>query len=231
MVELQAVTVSYGSRLALRELSLQVAEGGSLALWGPNGAGKSTTLHALLGLVPYRGRILVGGRDVAREGLAARRLMGWAPQDLAPADMTVDRTVRFMADVREARVGSVAEFLRPFGLAETAGQDLAALSGGQRKRLSVALALLGDPKVLLLDEPTAGLDPQGRTEMLDLLQGLRRQGKGLIMATHRLGDVLRLADQVAMLEGGGLKRLVPARELAARRAWTPLKGGRACAGS
>jgi ABC-type multidrug transport system ATPase subunit len=230
VVELQAVTVAFGPRLALRELTLTVAPGGSLALWGPNGAGKSTTFHAMLGLVPYQGQIRIGGLDAAREGAAARRLIGWAPQDLAPADLSVARTVSFMADVREAKVASVAEFLAPFGLEGATGQTVAALSGGQRKRLSVALALLGNPQVLLLDEPTAGLDPQGREEMLAILQGLRRQGKTLLMATHRISDVFRLADDVALMADGSLQRLVGAARMARRRVRASIKGGRRCAG-
>jgi ABC-type multidrug transport system ATPase subunit len=240
MVELQEVTVRFGPRLALRELSLNVPAGGSLALWGPNGAGKSTTFNTILNLVPYKGRILIDGRDAAREGASVRRLIGWAPQELAPADLTVARTVTFMADVREAKVPSVAEYLEPFGLTDTVGQTVAALSGGQRKRLSLALALLGDPAVLLLDEPTANLDPEGRHEMIRLLLGLRRQGKTLIMASHRLGDVLRLCDEVAMLADGCLRRLVGAPALVRRRLArrptgvgrfrAPGRGGQACAG-
>lgn len=229
MVELQGLSVSFGPRPALRELSLQVPAGGSLALWGPNGAGKSTTFHAMLGVVPYKGTVRVGGRDGAKDGLAVRKLIGWAPQDLAPADLTVFATVRFMADVRAARLAAVAEFLRPFGLAETAAQPVSALSGGQRKRLSVALATLGDPKVLLLDEPTAGLDPQAREEMLALLQELRMQGKTLMLSTHRWADVLHLADQVAVLDGGELRRIGP--PLRVLRPRLSLKGGRRCAGA
>jgi ABC-type multidrug transport system ATPase subunit len=227
MVEFDGVTVTYGSRQALRSLSLKVEQGGSLALWGPNGAGKSTTFHAMLNLVPYQGQIRIKGLDAAKEGALVRRFIGWAPQDLAPAELTVSRTVSFMADVREARVENLADFLRPFGLEEAAGQQVAALSGGQRKRLSVALALLGKPQVLLLDEPTAGLDPQGREEMLTILQGLRRQGMTLLMATHRLGDVLRLADQVAVLSSGELRRVAPAAQMMRRRLRP--KGGPACA--
>ena len=210
MVSLEQVSVSYGSRLALRELSLTVPQGGSLALWGPNGAGKSTAFHATLGLVPYRGRITIGGVDASRRGVAARRLIGWAPQDLAPTDMTVGRTLAFMTDVREARIGSALDYLVSFGLADTTALPVAALSGGQRKRLSLALALVADPPVLLLDEPTANVDPEARQHMLRLLQGLRRQGKTLIMASHRLGDVIRLADHVAHMADGMLHRLVPA---------------------
>lgn len=231
MVEFSAVTVAFGARLALQELSLTVPDGGSLALWGPNGAGKSTALHALLGLVPYRGRITVCGRDAAKDGAAARRLVGWAPQDLAPAELTVARTVSFMADVRGAGRVVPSSVLRPFGLEATADQPVAALSGGQRKRLSVALALLGNPQVLLLDEPTAGLDPQAREEMLALLQGLRRQGITLIMATHRIGDVLRLADQVAVLNGGQLRRLAPAADMQRRKVRASLRGVQTCAGA
>lgn len=231
MVEFDAVTVTFGHRQALRELSLVVPSGGGMALWGHNGAGKSTALHALLGLVPYQGRIRLFGRDAAKEGPALRRLVGWAPQDLAPAEQTVARTVTFMADLRATKVPSVAEFLRPFGLEESLRQPVTALSGGQRKRLSVALALLGNPDLLLLDEPTAGLDPQGREQMVQLLQGLRRQGKTLLMATHRVEDVLRLADQVAVLEAGVLRRVGPAASLQRRRLRATVKGGgTACAG-
>lgn len=231
MVEFDAVTVTFGHRQALRELSLTVPPGSGVALWGQNGAGKSTALHALLGLVPYRGRIRLAGRDAAAEGATLRRLVGWAPQDLAPAEQSVARTFAFMADLRGAAVGSAAEFLEPFGLQDSLRQPVTALSGGQRKRLSVALALLGNPDLLLLDEPTAGLDPAGREQMLQLLQGLRRQGKTLIMATHRVADVLRLADQVAVLEAGVLRRVGSATSLLRRQVRARVRGGSACAGA
>ncbi|HEY3365357.1 MAG TPA: ABC transporter ATP-binding protein [Symbiobacteriaceae bacterium] len=192
----------------MQDLSLAVPAGQSLALWGPNGAGKSTTFHAMLGLVPYQGTIRIFGEDA--RSVKARRMVGWAPQDLAPPDMTVGRAVRFLAELREAPVASVGAFLEPFGLAAETALPVAALSGGQRKRLSLALALLGDPQVLLLDEPTANLDPAGRTQMLDLLSGLRARGKTLFLASHRLGDVRRLCDQVALLCDGVVNRVCAA---------------------
>jgi len=221
MVSLEQVSVAYGSRLALKEFSLSVPRGGSVALWGPNGAGKSTAFNAILGLVPYRGRIAVGGLDTARSGVSVRRLVGWAPQDLAPTDMTVARTLSFMMDVREVRKSPAAQYLAPFGLEDAAPLPVAALSGGQRKRLSLALALLGDPPVLLLDEPTANVDPEARQHMLHLLRGLRQQGKTLIMASHRLGDVIRLSDKIAYLTDGVLQRLVPAAGVVRRTRMAP----------
>lgn len=218
MVDLQTVTVSFRPRFVLQELTLSVPQGGSLALWGPNGAGKSTTFHAILDQVPYTGRIFVAGKDARRNGAAVRRLIGWAPQDLAPSDLTVARTLRFTADLRKAITPSIVDYLRPFGLETASDTPVGALSGGQRKRLSIALALLGDPPVLLLDEPTANLDPAARQEVVQLLRGLRQRGKTLLLSSHRLGDVLRLADQVAILAEGQLSRVIPAARMVQRRA-------------
>lgn len=208
MVELHQVTVSFRPRFVLQALSLSVPAGGSLALWGSNGAGKSTAFHAILDLLPYTGTITVGGCNARTEGTKVRRMIGWAPQDLAPSELTVAATVQFMADLKEAPVSDVAAYLSPFGLEGATATAVGSLSGGQRKRLSLALALLGDPPVLLLDEPTANLDPSARADLLRLLEEQRGRGKTLIMASHRLGDVARLADQVAVLEDGKVLRTV-----------------------
>lgn len=234
MVVLQGVTVTFGRRRALNDLSLTVPAGGSLALWGPNGAGKSTALHAILGLVPFAGQIQVGGRDVRRLGVAARQIVGWVPQDMPPLDMSVGQAVGFVAQLRQVSIPSPQNYLSPFGLVDAVGQPMAALSGGQRQRLSLALALLGDPQVLLLDEPTASLDPAGRRDILSLLGRLRRQGKTLLLATHRPGDVARLADRVAVLADGRLQHIMPAARLVRGPQMPPArwlrKGGFKCAG-
>ncbi len=218
MVELQEVTVSFRPRFVLKALSLSVPDGGSLALWGSNGAGKSTTFHAILDLIPYTGSIRIRGLDAHRDGAAVRKLIGWAPQDLAASDLSVERTVRFMAQIRQTPMTDVAAFLAPFGLETSRVTPVANLSGGQRKRLSLALATLGDPPVMLLDEPTANLDPAARQDVLRLLEGMRAKGKTLLLASHRLGDVARLADQVAVLEDGGLIRTTTAAGMVRRSA-------------
>lgn len=209
MIELTNVTVKFGRRQALDGFSLEVPEGASIALWGPNGAGKSTALHAILGLVPYTGRIRVDGHNGGPGGLAARKRIGWVPQQFS-LDMTVSEAIQFLAALRQIPTPSVESVLDPVGLHGIADQSIASLSGGQKQRLSLALSLLGDPPVLLLDEPTASLDRAGREQIISWLLQLRRQGKTMLFASHRPDEIRRLADIVAILDTGRLETMVPA---------------------
>jgi nitrous oxidase accessory protein len=203
----RGLTKRFGDVRAVDGLSFALAAGESLALWGPNGSGKTTTLRCLLGLMPYEGSVEVSGREVRRDGKQVRRLIGFVPQELAfHDDLTVEETMRFYARLKKVDAAVIPGLLERLGLAEQASKQVRHLSGGTKQRLALALALLADPPVLILDEPTASLDARARSAFLVLLQELKAAGKTLVFASHRIGDVLQLADRVLVLEGGRLER-------------------------
>lgn len=210
-IVVQAVSKRYRQTVALDQISLTTTPGQAIALWGENGAGKTTLLKAILGLIEFEGQISVGGYDVQRNGKAARRQIGYVPQEIAFNDWTVQAILTFFAALKDAPAGRIPALLDQLGLNEHATKLVTALSGGLRQRLALAIALLSDPPILLLDEPTANLDAKGRRDYLTLLVGLRQAGKSIIFASHRLEEVELLADQVLLLERGRLEQtLTPA---------------------
>lgn len=200
------VTKRYGEVAALRDLSFDVPPGHALALWGPNGAGKTTILRCLLGLARYEGTIRVAGHDPLRAGRAMRRALGYVPQDLPVAPVTVGEQTAFIAQLKRAPLDHALAQLRRLGLGDQTGKAVGALSGGMKQRLALALALIGSPSVLLLDEPTASLDARGQAELLDLLATLKRGGMTIVISSHRPDDVLAVADRVLMIQGGVLQQ-------------------------
>ena len=200
------VTKHYGNVAALAGIGFEVAPGEAVALWGPNGAGKTTILRCLLGLARYTGEIRVLGWDPQREGRQVRATIGYVPQDLPVSPMTAGEFVSFIASLKRVPVAQALERLDQLGIGDQADKRVGALSGGMRQRLSLALALIGSPGILLLDEPTANLDARGRAELLDLLLGLKRDGMTLVFSSHRPDDVLALADRILMIERGLLRQ-------------------------
>jgi ABC-type multidrug transport system ATPase subunit len=198
------VTKRYGSVKALDDVTFEIGASESVALWGPNGAGKTTILRCLLGLARYSGDISVNGVDPAREGARARQDVGYVPQDLPVAPMTVDEVTAYVARLKRAPLEDAEARLDQLGIGEHGGKMVGALSGGMKQRLALALALIGDPAVLFLDEPTANLDARGRADLLQLLKRLKQEGKTLIFSSHRPEDILALSDRVLLLEGGRL---------------------------
>ncbi len=217
MINLESVGKRYGRMIALDDVTLHIPAGRSVALWGHNGAGKSTTLKCILGLVRYTGRIQVDGVDVRRNPRAVRSRMGYVPQDLAYYDMTVGATLRFFATLKGVGRDQALTALESVGLEGETGKQVGALSGGMRQRLSLALALLADPPVLLLDEPTANLDEQARAELVDLLNRCRSSGKTLLFASHRPEEVAALADEVVILDQGRVAARLGVQEFVRRQ--------------
>ncbi|MCO5172491.1 MAG: nitrous oxide reductase family maturation protein NosD [Planctomycetes bacterium] len=216
VVNLEAVTKRFGQAVALDGLTLTVRQGEALAFWGANGAGKTTALRCLLGVIPFQGRVTLAGHDVRRAGKAARRLVGFVPQELTfHDDLTVRESLAFYARLKRVPAGDDGLLAR-LGLAEHAHKAVRELSGGLKQRLAVALALLGDPPLLVLDEPTANLDAPARASLVALLAELKAAGKTLVFTSHRLEEVLALADRVVLLEGGRLAADVPPRDLGER---------------
>lgn len=203
MIHVSDLRVRFGRSTVVDGVSFDVPVGGSLALWGDNGAGKTTIIRAVLGQVPYRGSITVGGHDARRDGRAARALLGYVPQRLALYDeLSAIGLLRFVADLRKAPKDEPAARLERVGLTDHAKKAVGALSGGMRQRLALAAALIGDPPLLILDEPTASLDAHARADVLKLLADLRASGKTLLVTSHRLGEVRAVADRAIVLELG-----------------------------
>jgi ABC-type multidrug transport system ATPase subunit len=211
-ITVRNVTKLYGSWKALDDVSFDVAQGESLAMWGPNGAGKTTIMRCLLGIARFRGEVRIGGHDPVRDGRTARQLIGFVPQELPVSPMTVAEMARFVATLKGRPAGAEDEPLSLLGLADQGEKAVSALSGGMRQRLALALALIGSPRVLLLDEPTANLDSRGRAELLDLLKRLQSQGLTIVVSSHRPEDVISMADRVLMIDAGRVQSLLPVSE-------------------
>jgi ABC-2 type transport system ATP-binding protein len=208
MLQLDNVRKQYGALVAVDGLSLAVARGEVLGLLGPNGAGKSTTVSLAVGLLaPDQGRVRVAGRD-PREADVRRRL-GVAPQALALYDMLSGvENLRFFATMyglsgarRAERVAWALDFV---GLADRAGDRVAGYSGGMKRRLNLAAALMHDPELVLLDEPTVGVDPQSRHQIFENILTLKRLGRTVIYTTHYMEEAERLCDRVAVIDRGKL---------------------------
>jgi ABC-type multidrug transport system ATPase subunit len=205
-IELKRVVKRFGPITAVDGLDLEVPAGTCLGLLGPNGAGKSTTMRLLTAqAIADDGELRVLGHSLPDEAKEVRALMGVVPQlDNLDIDVTVEDNLRVFARLyRVADVASAVE--RALALARLGGRRadaVDALSGGMRRRLLLARGLVHDPQLLLLDEPTVGLDPQIRTELWALIDNLRNAGKTILMSTHYIEEAERLADEVALMAHG-----------------------------
>jgi lipooligosaccharide transport system ATP-binding protein len=219
-IELRGAVKRFGPITAVDGLDLEVPEGICLGLLGPNGAGKSTTMRLLTGqAIADAGELRVLGHELPDDAKAARAEMGVVPQlDNLDVDVTVEDNLAIFArlyrvpDV-EAAVGRGLDLARLRGRRHDAVDQL---SGGMRRRLLLARGLVHDPRLVLLDEPTVGLDPQIRTELWSLIDDLRSRGKTILMSTHYIEEAERLADEVAVMnEGRVIARATPAELIAA----------------
>ncbi len=219
VIHTQGLSKAYKGVKALDGLSLQVPKNSIFGFLGPNGAGKSTTIKMLLGLTrPTNGKALVFGQDISQDSLAVRRRVGYLAQDPRYYEhMTARQTLRYTArffyrgprDLIETRV---EEMLELTGLRDKADRAIKGFSGGERQRLGIAQAQINYPDLLILDEPAASLDPQGRHDVLAVMEMLR-QYTTIFYSTHLLDDVQRVSDTVAILNHGRLVAEAPIQEL------------------
>lgn len=217
MITVDYLTKKFGRFVAVQDLSFEVAPHQALALWGPNGAGKTTVLKCMLGLLRYQGRVAINGIDLQHGGRAARHLLGYVPQELAfYDDLSVVETAHFFARLRRADLGRVSSALEQVDLLAHRTKPVRALSGGMKQRLALALALLDEPPVLILDEPTSNLDTASRGQFLKLLSQVKAAGKTIVFTSHRLDEVEALADRVLVMEHGRALFTTPAAQLAGR---------------
>jgi ABC-2 type transport system ATP-binding protein len=213
---------SYGETVALDGIDLEVAEGTIFALLGPNGAGKTTAVQILSSLVsPDGGEVRVAGHDLAREPDAIRSAIGVTGQFSAVDNLlTGEENLLLMADLYhlDRRTGRrrAAELLERFELVEAAKKTPATYSGGMLRRLDLAMTLVGDPRVIFLDEPTTGLDPRSRRTTWEIVRGLVAGGATILLTTQYLEEADELADQIALLDQGTLVAEGTADELKRR---------------
>ena len=221
LIETDGLVKRYPGVTALDSFTLQL-EPGIIGLVGPNGAGKSTLIKILLGLIaPSSGRAQVFGADVVRDSLRIRELVGYLPEhDCLPGDISASNFIVHMARMSGIPAAAArertAETLRHVGLFEERYRPMSGYSTGMKQRVKLAQALVHDPRLLFLDEPTNGLDPQGRDEMLDLVERTGREfGVSIIMSSHLLTEIERVCERLIVIEEGRLVRAGTIAELTA----------------
>lgn len=217
-IEIRALSKRFGNKLAVDDVTFAVHPGEVFGFMGHNGAGKTTTLRMLLGLLrPTSGAASVLGHDIVADSLAIRRLTGFLPGEFGlPKDMTARRFLRYIGAMfgmaGAALDRRIDGLLAQFDLTSVADQRLGAFSSGMSQKVGLAQALINEPRVLLLDEPTAGLDPIGRHDLLGLIGRLATDdGVTVLFSTHILTDVEQVCERVAILNQG---RLIAAGDLA-----------------
>ena len=205
-IEIVGLTKAYGTHAVLRGVDLSVAAGTIVALLGSNGAGKTTAVKILSTLLKADGgTVAVNGYDVAAQPVKVRESISLTGQFAAVDEILTGReNLVLVADLRHLTgTGSIADgLLARFGLTEAAAQKVATYSGGMRRRLDLAMSLIGDPPVLFLDEPTTGLDPQSRLEVWKAVRELAGQGRTVLLTTQYLEEAEQLADRIAILHEG-----------------------------
>lgn len=209
-VELQAVSKRFGSMVAVDELTITVERGEIFGLLGPNGSGKTTTLNMILGLTPpTSGSIRVLGSDMGREQRSVRRRLGTVPQETALyAELSAEANLRFHAELFDVPtrglVARITEVLELVQLNDRRRDRAGTFSGGMKRRLALARALLHEPELLFLDEPTLGVDVHSRRALWDHVLGLKQQGKTLLLTTNYLEEASTLCDRIAIIDHGRL---------------------------
>jgi ABC-2 type transport system ATP-binding protein len=208
LLSVQQVSKSYGARKAVDSVSFQVQRGQTLGLIGPNGAGKSTTVGMICGVLRAdSGSILVDGEAMGQGASTAKRKIGYVPQDLALyEDLSALENLRLFGALYGLKGALLKErcsaALDLVQLADRAKDHPSTFSGGMKRRLNIAAALLHDPQLLILDEPTVGVDPQSRNAIFDTLEALQAQGRSLIYTSHYMEEVERLADHLVIIDHG-----------------------------
>ncbi len=228
-IVIENLTKDYGDVKALDGLSLSIPEAEVFGLLGPNGAGKSTTINCLTGLLkPTSGTIRVGGFDIQTECSKAREIMGVSPQETAVYPfLSGKENVRLFGALysvpKESLDSRVDYVLEKVGLLDDAGRRVGKYSGGMKRRVSIAMALVRDPRIVLLDEPTVGMDPQSRRAVWDFVMELRGRGKTIVLTTHYLEEAEELCDRVGIIDHGRLIALGSPSELKAKYNATDLE--------
>lgn len=224
MLEVKALKKSYGKVVAVDGISLRAGRAETIGLLGPNGAGKTTTVSIIAGLLrPDSGEVLIEGNPLRGDTDPVKRKIGLVPQDMALyGELSALENLNLFGALYQLHGATlkkaITEALDLVGLSDRAKDKVAVFSGGMKRRLNLAAALLHDPQILLLDEPTVGVDPQSRNAIFDNLQTLKKRGKTLLYTTHYMEEAERLCDRIIIIDHGkviaddtlhGLHRLLP----------------------
>jgi ABC-2 type transport system ATP-binding protein len=208
ILDIRDLSVAYGTKRAVDGVSLQITRGEIFGLLGPNGAGKTSTLSAIEGLVkPKSGTVLLDGVDIRRHPGKAKAKMGVQLQATSfQSELTINQIVRLYAGLYGIKLseGDVTTRLQDIGLEGEATKPFKQLSGGQQQRLSLCIAVIHEPALLLLDEPTAGLDPQSRRQLWTRIEHLRQNGGSIVLTTHSMEEAQAVCDRVAIIDHGTL---------------------------
>ena len=208
MLTVNNLRKTFGTLVAVDDVTFAVEGGQLVGLLGPNGAGKTTTVSMIAGLLTAdRGDVLVGGSRLVRDTDPVKRRIGLVPQDLALyEELSARDNLRFFGALYDlsgaALDGAIAQALELVELADRVRDKVKTFSGGMKRRLNLAAGLLHDPDILLLDEPTVGVDPQSRNAIFENLEVLKRRGKALLYTTHYMEEAERLADRIVVIDHG-----------------------------
>lgn len=207
MVQVKNVTKKYGSFVAIKNLSFDIKHGEVIGLLGPNGAGKSTTMNMLTGFIePTEGSITINGNDIVKNAREAKKSIGYMPENVPLyLDLTVKEFVKYMAELklvsRKERNKQVEEIIKETGLQEVRNKLIRNLSRGYKQRVSMAGALVGNPEILILDEPTVGLDPKQIVEIRELIKKLGKDHT-IIISSHILSEISQICEKVIIINKG-----------------------------
>ena len=224
IIETEGLTKKYDSYTAVDNLTLQIREGEVFGFLGPNGAGKTTTLLMFLGLTePTSGKVRVSGLDPTREPLRIKEKVGYLPENVGfYDDMDARQNLRYVARLNripdDISAKRIDELLKMVGLLEEAGKKVGTYSKGMRQRLGIAEVLVKEPKIIFLDEPTIGLDPDGTNRMLELIHSLSREKNiTVFLSSHMLEQMQKICDRVGIMIKGSLVAVGPIEELAKKK--------------
>jgi len=224
IIETEGLTKKYGSQIAVNNLNLQIREGEVFGFLGPNGAGKTTTILMFLGLTePSSGKVRVIGFDPTRDPFRVKEKVGYLPESVGfYDDMDARQNLRFIARLNripdKVSAKKIDELLEEVGLFGEARKKVGTYSKGMRQRLGIAEVLIKEPKLIFLDEPTIGLDPDGTNRMLDLIHSLSREKNiTIFLSSHLLDQVQRICDRVGIMIKGNLVAIGPIQELAEKK--------------
>ncbi len=220
MISVQNLSKRFGNLQAVDRISFEVAQGELFGFLGPNGAGKTTTISMISGLLrPDEGSVKIGEHDLWNSPRQAKRQIGLVPQEIALyEEFTARENLLFWGGLyglpRPALKQAIDEILQRVGLAERAREPVSRFSGGMKRRLNLAAGLVHRPRVLLLDEPTVGIDPQARNAILEIIRDIARQGTTIVFTTHHLEEAEKLCDRIAIMDHGRILQTGSLRELA-----------------
>jgi ABC-2 type transport system ATP-binding protein len=208
MIEVEHLRKSFGALVAVDNVSFSVSEGEIFGLLGPNGAGKTTSINMICGVLkPESGRVLIGGRDIWLEPKTVKQQLGVVPQEIAVyEDLSARDNLNFWASLYghsgQSLRSRVNDALTLVGLADRAGDKVKGFSGGMKRRLNLCMGLIHRPQVLLLDEPTVGIDPQARLNILEVVRQVAAAGTTVLYTTHYMDEAQELCDRIAIIDHG-----------------------------